>query len=382
MTIAFRTRRRAATEPRGSGSVLDPWRHVDWILMSATIVLAVIGAFNVFATTQQRLINQGFNPYFYVTRQVTFLIIAAVVLTLVMAVGHDWLRSVMSLALLFIAGQVTGGARLSFDLGIIAVQPAEIAKSVVIIFLASYLADAAAKKIEWEEFVIVLMLAGLPMVLVLAQPDLGSASVLAAGTAGILLAAGVKRRHVIAIAAMSLATLAATVISGVVRSYQLNRLTAFVRQNDVVSADLQNVVLQVRFAKRAIASGGLFGKGYLQGPLTNGAYIPVQFTDFPFTAIGEQFGLVGCLVVIGLFSVVLWRMWSIARFAQSRLGRFIAAGVFTTMLWQVFQNIGMALGLTPVSGLPLPLVSYGGSHLIGWAIMLGLVQSVHMRRTS
>ena len=113
--------------------------------MSATIVLAVIGAFNVFATTQQRLINQGFNPYFYVTRQVTFLIIAAVVLTLVMAVGHDWLRSksvilyvavVMSLALLFIAGQVTGGARLSFDLGIIAVQPAEIAKSVVIIFLA------------------------------------------------------------------------------------------------------------------------------------------------------------------------------------------------------------------------------------------------------
>ena len=126
----------------------------------------------------------------------------------------------------------------------------------------------------------------------------------------------------------------------------------------------------------------MFGKGYLQGPLTNGAYIPVQFTDFPFTAIGEQFGLVGCLVVIGLFSVVLWRMWSIARFAQSRLGRFIAAGVFTTMLWQVFQNIGMALGLTPVSGLPLPLVSYGGSHLIGWAIMLGLVQSVHMRRTS
>ena len=182
--------------------------------MSATIVLAVIGAFNVFATTQQRLINQGFNPYFYVTRQVTFLIIAAVVLTLVMAVGHDWLRSksvilyvavVMSLALLFIAGQVTGGARLSFDLGIIAVQPAEIAKSVLVIFLASYLADAAAKKIEWEEFVIVLMLAGLPMVLVLAQPDLGSASVLAAGTAGILLAAGVKRRHVIAIAAMSLA---------------------------------------------------------------------------------------------------------------------------------------------------------------------------------
>ena len=391
MTIAFRTRRRAATEPRGSGSVLDPWRHVDWILMSATIVLAVIGAFNVFATTQQRLINQGFNPYFYVTRQVTFLIMAAVVLTLVMAVGHDWLRSksvflyigtVLSLALLFIAGRVTGGARLSFDLGIIAVQPAEIAKSILILFLASYLADAATIKIEWEEFVIVLLLAGLPMVLVLLQPDLGSASVLAAGTAGILLVAGVRRRHVIAIAAMSLATLGATIVSGVVRSYQLNRLTAFVRQNDVVSADLQNVVLQVRFAKRAIASGGLFGKGYLQGPLTNGAYIPVQFTDFPFTAIGEQFGLVGCLIVVGLFSVVLWRMWAIARFAQSRLGRFIAAGICTTMLWQVFQNIGMALGLTPVSGLPLPLVSYGGSHLIGWAIMLGLVQSVHMRRTS
>jgi rod shape determining protein RodA len=129
-----------------------------------------------------------------------------------------------------------------------------------------------------------------------------------------------------------------------------------------------------------VATGGFFGKGYLQGPLTNGAFIPVQSTDFVFSAVGEQFGMVGGVVVLGLFGVVLWRIYRVARLAQDRLGVLLCAGVFTMILWQSFQNIGMTMGVSPVSGVPLPFVSYGGSHTVAFAIMIGLVQSVHMRR--
>jgi rod shape determining protein RodA len=143
---------------------------------------------------------------------------------------------------------------------------------------------------------------------------------------------------------------------------------------------LQQLTSQVRFAKRAVSTGGFFGKGYLQGPLTNGAFIPVQSTDFVFSAVGEQFGMFGSAIVLALFGVVLWRIFRIARLAQDRLGVLIASGVFTMILWQMFQNIGMTMGVTPVSGVPLPFVSYGGSHTVAFAMMIGLVQSIHMRR--
>ena len=144
--------------------------------------------------------------------------------------------------------------------------------------------------------------------------------------------------------------------------------------------DLQEIVLQVRFAKRAVSTGGFFGKGYLEGPLTNGKYIPVQFTDFPFSAIGEQFGMIGGGVVIALFGFILWRIWKISRSARDRYSQLLATGIFAMMSFQVFQNIGMTLGLVPVSGLPLPFISYGGSHLVSTAVMVGLAQSIHMRR--
>ena len=134
--------------------------------------------------------------------------------------------------------------------------------------------------------------------------------------------------------------------------YQLRRFDAWINQNSY-DKELEKIVLQVRFAKRAVSTGGLFGKGYLDGPLTNGKYIPVQFTDFPFSAIGEQFGAIGGAVVLVLFGVVLWRVWRIAQMARDRFGYFLVTGIFTILMWQVFQNIGMSMGVTPVSGLPL-----------------------------
>jgi len=324
------------------------WRNVDVVLLIAVSLQSVIGAFTVYSATRQRMINQGFDQYFYVQRQVTFLIFAAVATVVVMAVGHDWIReravfwyisSSVLLILVLVYGAVTRGARLAFDLGPISVQPAELMKVVVLILIAAYTADAAYDKIDYHQFSVSLFVLGFPVILILLQPDLGSATVLVAGVAGVLLMAGAKRRYIAMITGLTIVSAAAVTVAGVVDRYQLRRIDAFLNQ-DSNEKDLQQIVLQVRFAKRAVSSGGFFGKGFLQGPLTNGAFIPVQFSDFPFSAIGEQFGMIGGFTVLGLFAIILWRLWVISRLARTRFDRLLIAGVFSLMLFQIFQNIG------------------------------------------
>lgn len=373
---------------RLSGNLSDPVRNIDWILMTAVIAQAVIGLFVVFSTTHLRLIDQNFDPFVYTQRQVVFLIVAAGTMAAVMALGHDWFRSqatllyggiILLLVLVLVGGAVTGGARLAFDLGPISLQPAEFAKPIVLVLIAGYIADAQPDSLDWHHFVMSLYVVLVPAGLMLLQPDLGSASVVIAGVAGMMYVANARRRYLALVFGLSIVTVVATILAFPRLRYQLRRFDAWLNQ-DSYREDLQNIVLQVRFAKRAVSTGGFFGKGYLDGPLTNGKYIPVQFTDFPFSAIGEQFGMIGGGVVIALFVVILWRVWRIAQTARNRYGMLLATGVFTMLTFQIFQNIGMTLGLTPVSGLPLPFISYGGSHLLSSAILIGLVQSIHMRR--
>jgi rod shape determining protein RodA len=386
--------RKPSANPLGlRGSYADPIRNIDWILLSAVIAQVVIGVFTVFSATFQRLKDeQEFSPNIdvlvYAQRQVFFVIIAAAVITVVMSLGHDWLRAqsgflyggvLLLLVMVLGAGAVTGGARLAFDFGPFSVQPAELAKPVLLILVSSYLSESVPDKIDWHHFVMTLYIVLIPCGLILMQPDLGSASVILAGVAGILYIGNARRRYLALIGGMFVATAVGLMVAVPGLRYQGNRFVAWFLQNSN-NKDLENIVLQVRYAKRAVSTGGFFGKGYLQGPLTNGKYVPVQFTDFPFSAIGEQFGMVGGAVVLGLFGVILWRIWRTAQMARDRFSFFLASGAFTMMVWQVFQNIGMTLGVMPVSGLPLPFISYGGSHLISSAILIGLVQSIHMRR--
>ena len=371
-----------------SYDLVSVWRNVDVVLLIAVFLQSVIGTLTVYSATRQRLINQGFDQYVYVQRQVLFVIVGAVITFIVMAVGHDWIReravfwfisTSLLLILVLVYGAVTRGARLAFDLGPISLQPAELMKVAVLILIAAYTADAAYDKIDYHQFSVSLLILGFPVLLILLQPDLGSATVLVAGVAGVLLMAGAKRRYIALISGLTIVSAVAVALTGVRDRYQLRRIDAFLNQ-DSTEKDLQQIVLQVRFAKRAVASGGFFGKGYLQGPLTNGAFIPVQFSDFPFSAIGEQFGMIGGFVVLAIFGVILWRLWMISRLARTRFDQLLISGVFSLMLFQIFQNIGMTLGLTPVSGLPLPFISYGGSHLVSSAMLVGLAQSIYMRR--
>ncbi len=366
----------------------DPTRSIDWILMSAVGALTVIGLFIVYSATRPRLLNRGADPFQFVQRQMIFVIIAIVAMAVVMWMDYVQLRgsaelfyavTILLLVLVLVTGAVRGGARLSFDIGPIAVQPSELAKVSTLLFLCGFLADDDVDTVPYERFIQSLFIVGVPFFLVAIEPDLGSASVLVAMVMGILLVAGARIKYIALITSLAIFSVFAGVVSGFVRSYQLRRITGFLNQNSD-SASLQNLITQVKFAKRAVATGGFFGKGYLQGPLTNGTFIPVQSTDFVFSAIGEQFGMLGCAIVLGLFATVLWRIMRIAIMADDRLGTLLCSGVFTMILWQAFQNIGMTMGITPVSGVPLPFVSYGGSHTVAFALMIGLVQSVHMRR--
>jgi len=370
------------------GSYADPIRNIDWILLSAVIAQVIIGLFTVFSATRQRLLDQNMDVFVYVQRQVFFVIIAAAVMAVVMSLGHDWLRAqsgflyggvLLLLIMVLGAGAVTGGARLAFDFGPFSVQPAELAKPVLLILVSSYLSESVPDKIDWHHFVMTLYIVLIPCGLILMQPDLGSASVILAGVAGVLYIGNARRRYLALIGGMFVVTALGLMVAVPSLRYQGDRFTAWFLQNSN-NKNLEKIVLQVRYAKRAVSTGGFFGKGYLHGPLTNGKYVPVQFTDFPFSAIGEQFGMIGGAVVLGIFGVILWRIWRTAQMARDRFSFFLASGAFTMVVWQVFQNIGMTLGVTPVSGLPLPFISYGGSHLISSAILIGLVQSIHMRR--
>ncbi len=366
-------------------SPADPSRNVDWVLLLTQGVLTIAGCFVVYSASRTKIDG---DPYAYATRQVVFAIIASVVMVAVMSVDYEWFKerasflygaTIALLVLLLLMGFAQGEDRISFDFGPFNLQPAEVAKFTVLLFLAVYLAEGRSDEVTYARFLGGLIMVGVPTVLVVIQPDLGTGSVLVSVAMGVLLVAGAKARYIALISAMSLVTVVAAFVGGFVDQYQKQRLRVFLDQ-DTTDEQLQDAVYQVRNAVRALGTGGLWGQGWLDGRLTNDGSVPVMWADFPFAAVGEQFGLAGCALLLAVFVVCLMRIWRIASLSRDLLGTYLCAGVFTMLLWQIFQNVGMTLGIMPVTGLPLPFISYGGSSLITYFAMFGIVQSVHMRR--
>jgi rod shape determining protein RodA len=385
MALSFITRKPDSGLGNIRASASAPSRNIDWVLLMCQAALSVAGLFVIYSASSTKFAN----PFLFVTRQEIFLIVAVLTMITVMWFDYDWWKdqaaflygaTLMLLVMVIVAGTVSGGARLSFDLGPVKVQPAEFAKFTVLLFLAAYLAEEREDRVSYSRFITGLLIVGAPAALVIIQPDLGSASVLIAMAMGVLLIAGAKMKYIALITVLSAATVGAAVISGIVNEYQLKRITVFFDQNSKDPA-LKDLIFQGNNSIKAIATGGIWGKGWLEGPITRAKNdIPVQWADFPFSAVGEQFGLVGCAVLIGLYAIILMRIWRIAHLSRDLLGTYLCAGVFTMLLWQAFQNMAMAIGIMPITGLPLPFVSYGGSGVVTFFAMMGLVQSVHMRR--
>lgn len=381
MSLSFLSRKPDSGLGNIRSSPGDPSRNVDWVLLFTQMVLTVAGCFVVYSASWTRI--EG-DPYAFVTRQVVFAIAACVVMAIVMSVDYEFFKdhaalfyavTLALLLLLLLMGIAARDSRISFDVGPINVQPAELAKFTTLIALAAYLADERSDEVSYPRFLGGLILVGAPALLIIAQPDLGSASVIITIAMGVLLVAGAKPKYIALISGLAVMTVAAAFVGGFVNSYQQERFRVFFGQTDD-----ENAVYQVRNAIRALGTGGLFGKGWLEGQLTNDGSVPVMWADFPFAAVGEQFGLVGCAVLLGLFVILLARIWRIATLSRDLHGTYLCAGVFTMLMWQMFQNVGMTLGIMPVTGLPLPFISYGGSGLLTFFAMMGIVQSVHMRR--
>ena len=357
-------------------------RHVDLLLPVLAFAVAAIGVVMVYSATrgpatELRPVETGF-----LNRQMVYVGIGVGTMVMTAWIGHRWARRLAVhaylglLALLFgvlVAGVEVRGSRAWFQFGGYQFQPSEFGKVAVIVALAAWL--GAARHVGAVRLAVAILIVGIPVSAILLQPDLGTILVYGAIAAGMVLVAGVKGRHLLILGLLLLTGLVAVLQSDLLADYQVKRLMVFIddQANTAASYNLEQ-------AQVAIGNGGLTGQGLFEGTQNISDLVPEQQTDFIFTVIAEETGFVGSVVVLGLIGLLLARIWRIGRIADDRFGLLLAAGVFSMILFQVFQSVGMATGIMPITGIPLPLVSYGGSSVVTTFVGLGLVQSVHMRR--
>ncbi len=362
-----------------------PLRHVDVPLVAGSTAIAAFGVVMVYAATRTKLAAAGVAPRMFLDRQMLWVGLGAAVMAVLMVVDYRRLLDaapavyvpavVALIVVLSPLGSSARGAQRWFNVGSLQLQPSTMASGALIVVLAAY-CHVRRGELDLASVVVCLGLAGVPMVLVAVQPDLGSAIVLGSVLLAVLLVAGARPRH---LAVLGLATITLVVVVGhfgVLKPYQRSRLTAFLDQTSDQNAANYNL----EQSKVAIGSGGLTGKGLFRGTQTNLAFVPEQQTDFIFTAVGEQLGFAGAVTLLGLFGLVAWRVWRVACMSADLAGRLICAGVLGLMMIEIFENAGMTMGIMPITGIPLPLVSYGGSSTIVTFAALGLVNSVAMHR--
>lgn len=357
-------------------------RHVDYFLPVITLVISAIGVLMVYSATRgpDTLLRPAETRF--LERQLIFVVIGVVAMIITAWIGHRYfqrfalyLYTFMSgaLFLVLIAGVESKGTKAWFQIGGYQLQPSEFGKIVLIVALATWYGTTNTG--SGKKLVVALVIAGIPGLLIWKQPDLGTLLVYGAIVAGMTLVAGVKGRHMF-IFLLFVVTLATIVLqSDSLANYQVDRLLVFIDEESDSGARYNLEQAQV-----AIGNGGLTGKGVFEGTQNNSDLVPEQQNDFIFTVIAEETGFIGSMTVLGLLALLLIRIWRISQIADDKFGSLIAAGVFSMLLFQIFQSVGMAVGIMPITGIPLPLVSHGGSSVIATFIAIGLVQSVHMRR--
>jgi rod shape determining protein RodA len=359
-----------------------PSRHVDWVLVALVLGMAVFGLFAIYSAKRTALISEGRSEYEFVARQIVGIVLGLVGAVIISIVDYRkwrdlaWLFFASTTALLcavLVLGRKIKGARAWFDFGVFQLQPAELAKVTLVLALATYIGAKAT--LPFNRFVTTLVITGIPAGLTLIQPDLGTSMVLVAAAMGVLLVGGADVRHILVVTVLAVVSVVAILGTDGLQQYQVDRLTAFTDPD----AD-SNAAVHQRNSQIAIGNGGIRGQGYLEGSQTNLQFVPEQQNDFIFTAISEQFGFAGGAALLGVYALIALRMWRIAVMASDQVGTLVCIGALSVMIFQVFQNIGMTLGIMPITGIPLPLVSYGPSALVGFLALVGLVQSVHMHR--
>ncbi len=380
MTIVSSFKRKALKE---NFSGYDKWLNIS------VAAMLIVGTVLVYAATKNWFAQQHLDPQYYLKRHILNIFIGGLLAYGTTLIDYRVLRAytpflygigVLGLIAVMVPGigSTVNGAKswISFPGGF-QLQPAELAKISVIVGMAMLLAESRdrSENPTDKDVAKALALAALPMLLIILQPDLGEVLIISAAVIAIIGVSGAPTRWVAGLLLLGVLGSVVAVKAGVIHQYQVKRLQSFVDPN----ADPQQSGYQLRQSRITIGSGGLIGKGIFGGPQTNGRFVPEQQTDFIFTVAGEETGFVGCALILMFFSIFFFRSFLIARRTNDMFGKLVCIGVIAWFAFQMYENIGMTMGLMPMTGVPLPFMSYGGSSMFANLIGLGLLQNVHLR---
>jgi rod shape determining protein RodA len=369
------------------------WRELDWVLLIAASLTAIFGSMLVWSASRSDMASDN-DPQSYLKRHLLNVAIGVALGILVSKVNYRSLLaytpivyglSVFTLILPFVPGIGTSvaGARAWVDLpGGFTLQPSEFAKIAVILMMASVLAEKQDSESEPRdrEVLVSIAVAALPLVIILVQNDTGTVLILGSVALSIIAVSGARTRWVLGLIGGAIAVIMLAIQLGLLKSYQVARLTSFMNPH----ADTGSTAYNANQARIAIGGGGLTGYGLFEGPQTQGSFVPVNESDFIFTVVGEELGFIGAMVLLILLGVILVRGVLIALRADDLYGRLVATGVVAWLAFQMFENVGMSLGIMPITGIPLPFVSAGGTAMMACWVGIGLLENVrlHGRRTS
>lgn len=361
----------------------------DPILSIAVGLLLILGTLLVYAATRDWYAANGLDPQYYLKRHVINIIIGLLLAWGTTVIDYRLLRAYTPvlwgagvLGLMFVllpgVGSEVNGAKAWIPLpGGFQIQPAEMAKISIIVGLSMLLSERSHNSDgpTTRDVLRALGVAAIPIGLILLQPDMGTVFIISASVVAILGISGAPTKWVAGLLILAVLGGVVATKSGIISEYQVKRLQSFVDPN----ADSQGSGYQLRQARITVGSGGLLGTGLFNGPQTNGRFVPEQQTDFIFTVAGEELGFLGSGFIILLYLIILMRAFGIARRSSDPYGQMVCTGVIAWFAFQTFENIGMTLGLMPMTGVPLPFMSYGGSSMFANLIGFGLLQNVHAR---
>ncbi|MGH8835110.1 MAG: rod shape-determining protein RodA [Actinomycetes bacterium] len=364
--------------------------RLDWVLLAAVLLLASVGSLLVWSATRVRLERAGEPTDQFLQRHLFTVALGLVLCALTARLDYRRLRGgapviygISLIGLLLVLsplGVTVNGSDSWIRVAGQSIQPSELAKLALVIMLAVVLAGLRFGNRKGppsrDDVLKALALAAVPVGLVILQPDLGTVMVIAVIVVAMILISGASMRWVVALGALAALGAVAVAQLQLLSQYQLNRFAAFTNP----ALDPQGAGYNANQARIAIGSGGLFGTGLFEGTQTSGQFVPEQHTDFIFTVAGEELGFVGAGAIIVLLGILLWRACRIALRTTDNLAALLAGGIAVWIGFQIFENIGMTLGIMPIAGLPLPFVSYGGTAMFANLAAIGILQSIHLRR--
>jgi rod shape determining protein RodA len=360
--------------------------RMDYGLLWGLIALGVTGVVMIYSATRQALVDAGENPHYYVERQAFFVLLGIAAMYVVSRIDYRryeiaatplYVLSLFALAGVFVVGNTALGAERWYSVAGIEIQPSEFSVLFLILAIATFCARRT-EGLKMYDVMRLLLMAAVPLALIVKEPDLGTAIIIVLVVSAMMVIAGVPPRFMTLLAVIGSIGLTAAVFLNLLQKYQVDRFVSFLNQNSTNLA-FAKLIYEVDNAKSAIGAGGLHGAGLFHGAQTVLGYVPEQWTDFIFTAIGEQMGFIGSVIVILLLGFIGYRMFVIGKNARDTMGRLICIGVFIFFAFSVFENIGMTMGIMPVTGVPLPLLSYGGSAAVCFFVAGGMVLSVSRR---